>query len=354
MAIITHPDGYLQITEGHRWQDVSDSGILQRIFRGWNERRLVSGLPLYWYGRNSRAAMLGGDAQFTEFENPLTVPNPTYTIDDARIYPGAVLQNAVFWNFLINELSSNILYNPENIVWMKYQFNGNYTGQFVEQIDYNAVISVLNDKRVSLGDVLGIKQINALLYAMSFLQFYAAYGLIGTVGSTSKIYSGAELSASEGFGLGYVNCQDFYSKAKNDWYSSRQQYGQSFYSFDCEALGESYQNGSYLFINRSFFSSTSLNQKAIPLNGEFILIAYAYNLFDYDYVDLSGKTPSPGDWTIERKILNKDFTLPLNYLGFDVTKSPLELCGVNCNNFRRVSYSVIVFTYAKPKFADLP
>lgn len=101
MAIITHPDGYLQITEGHPWQDISDEGILQRIFRGWNERRLVAGLPLYWYGKNPNASvLLGGDAQFTEFENPLTVPNPTYTLDDARIYPGAVLQNVEFWRKL--------------------------------------------------------------------------------------------------------------------------------------------------------------------------------------------------------------------------------------------------------------
>jgi hypothetical protein len=101
MAIVTHQDGYLQITEGHNWQDISEGSILQRIFRGWNERRLVAGLPLYWYGKNPNASsLLGGDAQFTEFENPLTIPNPTYTIEDARIYPGAVLQNVGFWKKL--------------------------------------------------------------------------------------------------------------------------------------------------------------------------------------------------------------------------------------------------------------
>jgi hypothetical protein len=88
--IETAEEGYLQIKQGYPWQIVQppgeyfpDGSILWRIFRGWNQRRDVVGLPLLAYK----------DTAFTEVE----------TIEDAKIHKGAILQNAAFWRALQNE-----------------------------------------------------------------------------------------------------------------------------------------------------------------------------------------------------------------------------------------------------------
>jgi len=72
--------GLLQIDAGYPWQDVKPGSALWRMFRGWNERRQVVGLPMLQYA----------GASFTT----------AASIDGAVIVPGANLQSAGFWREL--------------------------------------------------------------------------------------------------------------------------------------------------------------------------------------------------------------------------------------------------------------
>jgi hypothetical protein len=173
--IETNAEGYLQIKEGYPWQIVQapgeyfpDGSILWRIFRGWNERRLLSGLPLYWYGKKPGAG--GTDTTFTAIANPLFGDGPEYTIDDATIYPGANLQVASFWRTIEGDKFFPLVQENENrtnYVCSVGKVNGfQVIDAFAESV--NSDISIDQAYEVGIqptaeGNILGATKINAIL-----------------------------------------------------------------------------------------------------------------------------------------------------------------------------------------------
>lgn len=354
MAIVTHPDGYLQITEGHNWQDISDNGILQRIFKGWNERRLVAGLPLYWYGKNPNASiLLGGDAQFTEFENPLLVPNPIYTIEDARIYPGAVLQNVAFWNFLKSEIK-NIFRSPEAIeegssYWYYEETaegGGDFTTSLITPEEFLPKIDDIDD--VKSGDALALKQINDLLRILYDLRL--ASPMEGS-SILKNLYKPPPIKIKEASTVGapYGTCAEEYASANSQWYNDTREKEGGHYSFIAQASGSGVTV--YNFEQYSEFTSSDYIYPAFPLNGEFILVGG--NIFGGSHPDWSNGFIPPGQSLINKLPLNEELILTTDYMGFDITKPPLEIFGINCFNLTGYNSWYIIIVWIKPQFADL-
>ena len=375
MAIITHPDGYLQITEGHNWQDVSDSSILQRIFRGINERRLIMELPLYWYGVNPRFPGEGSDNTFTKFDNPYA--NSSYTIEDARIFTGSNVQAVGFWNFLY-QLLGLMFYDEFSVssnLWYVYENDAVYKGQSQPRTIDTQTVYQIAQKQITHGTIISTSIINELLKGLWELQFFRPF-VIDSVFFAPYVYpsflydtpnqiesNGSPLLADR------ENCSGVYSETVANWYNNLFDPRPTHYIFQGYASASKRTVGArtlYNFFHSGIANTQGVNQQSIPINGDFVLLAQAESDDSLNstplFVDLSGKTPSPGWWSIDRKPLKNGYNLPVNYLGFDVTKSPLENFNLNCGSLSSSAteqvidnyYKVVIHPFLKPQFADLP
>jgi hypothetical protein len=83
MPIVVSDEGYYQVDDYWDLQDVSQNSINYKMFRGWNERRLLLGLPIYKY-EGSQMQEVG-------------------SLDDARIMPGANMQHTNLWRRIQEE-----------------------------------------------------------------------------------------------------------------------------------------------------------------------------------------------------------------------------------------------------------
>jgi len=83
MPVVVSSEGYYQVDDYWDMQDVSQNSINYKMFRGWNERRLLLGLPIYKY-EGSQMQEVG-------------------SLDDARIMPGANMQHTNLWRRIQEE-----------------------------------------------------------------------------------------------------------------------------------------------------------------------------------------------------------------------------------------------------------
>jgi len=103
-----------------------------------------------------------------------------------------------------------------------------------------------------------------------------------------------------------------------------------------------------------------LIQKPIPIDGQFVLIGESTGNVK-DYIDLSGKTPERGYYTIDKFNLQDGFELGYDYLGFDTRTVPSTIFGFSCGNLPSITnftisggYQLTIRPFLKPQFADLP
>jgi hypothetical protein len=96
MPVVVSSEGYYQVDDYWDMQDVSQNSINYKMFRGWNERRLLLGLPIYKY-EGSQMQEVG-------------------SLDDARIMPGANMQHTNLWRRIQEETftAADIFINPDN------------------------------------------------------------------------------------------------------------------------------------------------------------------------------------------------------------------------------------------------
>lgn len=141
----------LQITSGENWQNVAEGSIMYRMFRGWNERRLVIGKSMLRYE--------GKD--FVEVQD----------INDARIAVGSNLQNAAFWRQLETEDFVPVLQtNPDTTNYVialgtVEEDSGILTvyDSYATSVDDRYSVSITPTAE---GDILAMEKINAILRRM--------------------------------------------------------------------------------------------------------------------------------------------------------------------------------------------
>jgi hypothetical protein len=345
--IETNAEGYLQIKEGYPWQIVQGPGeyfpngsILWRIFRGWNERRLVSGLPLYWYGKKPSAD--GTDTTFTAIPNPLFEDNPEYTIDDATIYPGANLQSAFFWRTIEGDKFFPLLQENENgtnYVASVGKVNGlQVIDAFAESVD--AEVSIDSTYSVGIqptieGTILGATKINAILRRLhAYSDAHVRFGALNLFQVDTQVPPNTDLYfGTQGpFLLGSVNqpsaspiIQLFYSPGKYN-------------STSCSLWT------GYDYLQSSYRVATSLSY-----NDTKLFLSNPDNYFDFPVLNYTAALSSSFSGSLNTlEIFGEDVFSWAASAKYEEYDDP-EGCG------RIWSYSVALpGIVTSPQFADLP
>jgi len=379
MSIYTHPDGYLQITEGHNIQDVSEGSIMWRLFRGWNQRRQAIG-----YGA---LAYIG-----TEFV-------PVENIDEAKINSGANLQNYLFWRKLqsLNEIISPggpfppqqfrrsflpipagdtyagyVGFNKDAVMFFALFFLADpQQFQYTEYdrvllaptfIDFNydrdnqdwlANIGELTGGYIAPGSLLNLNAINGLLRAMHSLRMLR-YSLIGLRKSVSSS------AFAQWVGGGYEACPTVYDRAIAT--TTATEGGNQTFLLSSTARGFFGPNYIPSFFGYSQWAvdsaSCQLYMRAEIVSRKFMIISSGRSVGEewgniygvesesvLESRDVGTLAPS-GIYTVTHSEIHTG--------GVGGFASPLQLHGINCTNATRKDVIADSEYHVTYKFADTP
>jgi hypothetical protein len=385
MSIYVHPDGYLQITEGHNIQDVSEGSIMWRMFRGWNQRRQAVGLDALAY--------IG-----TEFV-------PVTNLDDAKINVGANLQNYLFWQKLQKGLCEIIdrrftvdaFFVATEAAFVPSPASGTYAGYRHSGVDvYDASFKMYDAQQMGISG-FDLRLFAPFVYAtpqssppfQSSPEWIADVGeLIGgyvIIGSPLKVnivnnllraYSSLRMmhysfsgESKRGWGghvsqyIGnnqYETCETTRSRAISNMTFTTNAYAFFYTAIDANAYRQLSQ---YVFwgntVDTNGAGSCRLYMGAEINRRDFLIISSGFGTTRAVFENAYGVAEP---FVLESRNVgnfSQDGTITVNHSDLHVDgrggfESPIVLLNVNCNQLERRSCMFTCVYQVKYKFADTP